>query len=263
MNKLQKPMIPYSIANCFLGLQSMSCNDQAVKEYMRAAVRKLEGCHEVFSGKNISMSMYGLKGMSSAYAEVQDTISLLAKKVKDCETFDGQNCTNILFAMQNMSSQREAVKLMLRAVTFKMEIERPTLNGMGMCNSLYGLRNMNVNDIEVRDVLKVLVWAIRKSVHLIDRNDPSTAQDVNMAINTLERMEKRIEDEEAQELVEAVKDTLLKTMGPSRYQKKYLNQKKNDKNNSQKSNNYGGKKSAYRVRGGSGPNRFQKSTDLY
>ena len=105
--------------------------------------------------------MFGLRRMSSDHQEVQDVVSVLARKIEASrEMFNSQVVSNCLYGMQNMSSQHEAVRYLLSVIGHKIEVTGlqggECMNAQGVGNALYGLRGMSSNRLEVRRLLKAL-----------------------------------------------------------------------------------------------------------
>lgn len=60
----------------------MSCEHQEVQSILKSLCDKLRQCTYNLSSQEIGNALYGLQGMNSSCAEVQETLDLFSSKIK-------------------------------------------------------------------------------------------------------------------------------------------------------------------------------------
>jgi hypothetical protein len=118
----------------------------------------------VLNDQEISISMYGLQGMSSEYEEVRTLLRVLTAKMNKVQgTLTAQGLSNILYGLHSMSSEHTEVLQFLEAFYSKLENSHHVFTSQNISNSLYGLQGMSSDHLAVRNILQLLIKKIIKS----------------------------------------------------------------------------------------------------
>jgi hypothetical protein len=144
------------VSMTLFGLRSMSSESLEVRNLLRALKPKVERCSEEFNVQEIGNALNGLKGMSSDHSEVRAILSALVPKVQSCSELDAQAIGNALFGMKRMSSDHSEVRAMISALVPKVQ-SCSKLDNQAIGNALFGMKKMSSDHAEVRAMILALV----------------------------------------------------------------------------------------------------------
>lgn len=149
------------IARTLYGLQSVSCDDCfEILPVLRLVKAQIGRSKEVFTSREIGMSLYGLKSQTAKYSEVQDVVRAIAQHVARYGLKDGltpQSLSMVMMGLQGMSSTSgNGVLELLHVLTPLAKAQTRVMDAQACGNVLYGLQSMSSNETEVRAFLKVL-----------------------------------------------------------------------------------------------------------
>ena len=122
---------------------------------------------KTFSPRELSMTLYALRGMRSDVKEVKGFLSALNRMIflghGGDSPFDVQGVSNALYGMQGMNCDCSDVRTLVTQITFKAAGCKELLDSQAIGNALYGLKNMNSEYPEIRLLLRVLAVKISQS----------------------------------------------------------------------------------------------------
>ena len=110
--------------------------------------------------------MLGLNGLSSSTQAVIELLPFITTHIRNssCENLSNLGVSNSLYGLRGMNSNQPEVRELIRALYRKIDRGRDPLSGQMIGNCCYGLNSMNSDVIEVRLLLNTLSDRIRRSV---------------------------------------------------------------------------------------------------
>lgn len=119
------------------------------------------------NGQEISMSLYGLRKMTSESQSVRNLLSALSNAIETSNSkLSQQGISNSLNGLQGMSSNHPETLAILNSLTFKISQAHQSgeiLNEKSIGSALMGLKSLSSEKKEVQDLLSVLTVMIRAS----------------------------------------------------------------------------------------------------
>ena len=179
------------VANSLYGFQSMKGSSKAALQLFEVVTKKINSsllCCKL-SMQEISMSIYGLQGMSDcdgsdALPILEALYEQLKVNVNKGHSVSHQTISNILFGMQKFSCESEAVKGILSLMTSFLREEEGV--GMSMSDqeigmSLYFLRGKMSDAVEVKGFMSVLS-------DIIESREAMSLKSIIMGLYALQNM---------------------------------------------------------------------------
>lgn len=167
-----------AIANCLYGLQNLpsstasTSQNSLINRLLRAINRKIRHSRAVLNSQEISNSLFGLRNMDVAHTPAMlEVIESMAQRVEETSRspaglqFTSQGIASSFNALQGCTSDKPAVLAMVRALLPHLRAT-PTIDQIGIGSCAMGLRSMNGDSQDVRDVLEVLAEKIEGRVDM-------------------------------------------------------------------------------------------------
>lgn len=152
--------------------------------YERIAQSKMMGDKSaLLSPKLLSMSMYGLRGMTSGAEETRLLLSFLQKKMS---SLDPAAVGNVLYSMHKMSSEYDEVRSFLAALAPRIAECQGRLSSQELANAFYGLVGMNSDHAEVVAVVRALTPYLHEAGRRPE--EPFTSQGVGNCVSGFQTM---------------------------------------------------------------------------
>ena len=122
---------------------------------------------KTFSARELSTTLYALRGMRSDVKEVKIFLNSLNRMIflghGGDGSFDVQGLSNALYGMQGMNCDCSDVRTLITQITSKAAGCKEPLDSQAIGNALYGLKSMNSEYPEIRLLLRVLAVKINQS----------------------------------------------------------------------------------------------------
>ena len=198
-------------------------SEKEIKHLLNVLAKRIAfSPNTALNAQSMGMALLGMRGMSSDAREVQQVLHALTPRLK-VSTLDKQACANILYSMGNMSSGRSDVRHFLSALAPKIaacvQENSEGFTPQEICNSFYGLQNMDSKHVETLAVLVALNKALK---HANRHGFPSrggsimTSQGIGNALSgfqTMENNDNHVVDESLGLLVSLI-GTMQEAMSP-------------------------------------------------
>ena len=148
------------LASCFYGLQSLSTSE-ADPEVLRlvdvlATITDSFKTSKSFTAQAVSNMLYGLQNLSTDFGEVRGLLRSLASLLQDFPGPERLSAQGV-GALYGLQGMGDCLELrqLLRVLKPLVEAARD-LDGQAIGNALYGLQSMKSDALEVRELLEAL-----------------------------------------------------------------------------------------------------------
>jgi hypothetical protein len=159
-----------AISQILHSLKPLSSNHPATLALLRELLPLIKQCIEPPSAEEVSLAVAGVQRMSHQSQEVRKLIAALVPFINSCESkFSALNVWNMLFGCRNLASEHREVRMLLAAITQQLQRAiaaggmRGASAGGTLASSLYGLRGMSADVVEVRALLGTMEQLIADS----------------------------------------------------------------------------------------------------
>jgi hypothetical protein len=143
------------ITTSFYGLKNMDSNHTEVVSLLEALHIKLRNLNEKLSPDNICGVLLGLKSVSAVKPPTASIISTITTHISsNSAVFSGQHVSNMIFYLQNKSSNAAEVRELLSATSVRAE--SVSMNSREIGNAFYGLKTMSDSSEEVKQLLRIM-----------------------------------------------------------------------------------------------------------
>lgn len=160
--RLKHPLDRQAIGNILYGMQHMSSEHEAVRNFLAALLENLQlprknGATLCLKAEEVSSAFYGMQRMDVADREVRDVLTFLLGQLENCdEMVSGRSVSNIMLGLQNKTSDHEVVRNIVRAMSNRVGNLSKPLSLLQFGSAMYGLHCMSSDVEEVRDLLSAL-----------------------------------------------------------------------------------------------------------
>lgn len=123
--------------------------------------------------RQLASCLYGLQSLSTSEADPEvlrlvDVLATITESFRTSKSFTAQAVSNMLYGLQNLSSDFGEVRRLLRSLAsllqdFPAQPERLSAQGVG---ALYGLQGMGSDAVELRQLLRVLKPLLEAATNL-------------------------------------------------------------------------------------------------
>mgnify|MGYP005993069835 CR=1 FL=1 len=153
------------IALIINSLQNMKSFHAEVRNTLQALLVKVDVDDTLhFSPNEMSLALYGMRGMSTMHSEVGSTLNLLHNGIINfqegacdiSENFTPRSATTSLYGLQNMSSSSVEVKSILKVLERLISGCEDSFNNNEIGSAYFGLQSMDIYDEEVARILTVI-----------------------------------------------------------------------------------------------------------
>lgn len=118
-----------------------------------------------FKGRDVAMSLYGLRAASGAAKEAIDIISALVPHVVFLEDrLTANDVATCLYGLQNFNSKQKKVLELLRALNPHILNASGKFNPKGLSMALNGLQGFDSSHVEVRELIRGISIIVRRTV---------------------------------------------------------------------------------------------------
>lgn len=118
-----------------------------------------------FKGRDVAMSLYGLRAASGAAKEAIDIISALVPHVVFLEDrLTANDVATCLYGLQNFNSKQKKVLELLRALNPHILSASGKFNPKGLSMALNGLQGFDSSHVEVRELIRGISIIVRRTV---------------------------------------------------------------------------------------------------
>ena len=122
--------------------------------------------------RQLASCLYGLQGLSTSEADPEvlrlvDVLATITESFRTSKSFTAQAVSNMLYGLQNLSSDFGEVRRLLRSLASLLQDfpaqQRLSAQGVG---ALYGLQGMGSDAVELRQLLRVLKPLLEAATNL-------------------------------------------------------------------------------------------------
>jgi hypothetical protein len=152
------------ISTSIYALLNMTTEYKENREMISVLCEKLSGSiGDLVPTDYINMG-FGLRGMNSDYSEIRTIYSVIAKSLKNCQAeFKLLNLFTMIHNLSSANSDHAEVREYLSAVHTQLKVCTSTeANSKFLSNAIFGMRKMNSDRREVRNILSLIAGKIKR-----------------------------------------------------------------------------------------------------
>ena len=161
---LNEPLNSPEIGSSLYGFQNLHNSIPEVEDLFSTLVQKLLNQKVTLSEDAVGSAFYGLRRFHPSNSH-NALLVILLEKIKLMPMRDSSRVTNLLYGLQNMESDNNAVVQDLLTVLASkvMNVENAFSTPKWFCSAFIGLMKMNSNCPHVREVIAALAYQLDRS----------------------------------------------------------------------------------------------------
>lgn len=183
---------PKDVSNSLHGLRSMSCSNPVVTALIEALLERIQTCQEPFNSKNVADSLNGLQKVTSDFEVVRNLLTVITPMIRGCkEKMNSMSIGHAMIGLRGMNSDSTEVLLLLKVLTECINKPAPAtrpyhpesqlaintanrlLDAQGVKNIFNGMRRLDSDHIEVRNLINAVLPVLSNSTQRINASQLS------------------------------------------------------------------------------------------
>jgi hypothetical protein len=180
---------PKNVSSSLYGLQGMSCDHPEVVNLLEALETRIQTCQEAFRPKEVTDSLHGLQKLTSDHQVVRNILTCITPMIRDCDRPPtAMGVSNAMIGLRCMHADCTEVPLLLKALTqcimrpvyvppphvivteYAAKAEARVLDGQGVKNVFNGMRRMDSENHEVRNLITAVTPLLLASTQKLNAN---------------------------------------------------------------------------------------------
>ena len=183
---------PKDVSNSLSGLRNMSCTNPVVTALIEALLERIQTCQEPFKSKNVADSLNGFQKLTSDHEVVRNVLSVITPMIRGCkEKMNSMSIGHAMIGLRGMNSDNREVLLLLKVLTecilkpapvsppnqpesqLAINTANRLLDAQGVKNIFNGMRRMDSDDVEVRNLINAVLPVLSNSTQRINASQLS------------------------------------------------------------------------------------------